>query len=361
MHSWMSCTSEHGWRRGATWALFLLTTLFGPACTEQSADPDEMEEEGVVASVQALSTTNGLALNGLALNGLALNGVSLNGLALNGLALNGVSLNGTTFVGKTSSGKPMKPADFLGATFTGTLSNGQTITLRIDDRVPTTRPDVFLYEISYLSSTNQNQWKSLCGETSSGVPRRAIPLAGVWDYSQKMPTSGMHLPSETSFTFACRPYAIAKCVELGYKPWSNVKECATPSTCKEIPGVLLHQACTRMLRADYCGDGVPHTQDGTPVDVWDEFGIQEAATTDFAFEAEWTPTGARCIEHTRWHGDTSGSVASYVNKQCPSRWASAQPMYDCGGPNSTLHTAKGFVIPPIARSLIGNESALPSD
>ena len=73
------------------------------------------------------------------------------------------------------------------------------------------------------------------------------------------------------------------------------------------------------------------------------------------------PMGARCIEHTRWHGDTSGATATYVSKQCPTRWASVQPTYDCGGAKSTLHTAKGFAIPPLVRSLIGNESALPTD
>ncbi|MDC3984299.1 ADYC domain-containing protein [Polyangium jinanense] len=360
MHSWMSCTSEIGWRRAAVWAPILLGMLFGPGCTEPTGEPDDEEGE-VITSVQALSTTNGLALNGLALNGLALNGISLNGISLNGLALNGVSIEGTTFVGKKASGKPMKPEEFVGATFTGTLSNGQTITLRIEDRVASTRPDVFLYEVAYLSSPSQGAWKSLCGETSSGTLRRAIPLAGTWDYSERKPTSGMHLASETTFTFACRPYAIAKCVELGYKPWGGVKECVAPGICKEIPGVLLHQACTRMLRADYCGDGVPHTQDGTIVDVWDDFGIQASVVTDFAFEAEWTPMGARCIEHTRWHGDTSGATASYVDKHCSSRWSSVQPSYDCGGPSSTLHTAKGFAIPPLVRSLIGNESALPGD
>ncbi|MRG91938.1 ADYC domain-containing protein [Polyangium spumosum] len=356
MHSWMSCTSEIGWRRATARASILLTMLAGAACTEQTAD----EEEEVITSVQALSTTNGLALNGIALNGLALNGIALNGVSLNGLALNGVKLEGTEFVGKTADGKPVAPEAFLGAIFTGMLSNGQTISLRIDDRVTSTRPDVFLYEISYLSNPKQDDWKSLCG-TSGGTPRRAIPLPGTWDYSQKTTTSGMHLPSETSFTFACRPYAIAKCVELGYKPWSDVTECAKPGVCKEIPGTLLHQACTRMLRADYCGDGVPHTQDGTPVDVWDELGIQASAGNEFVFEAEWTPMGARCIEHTRWLGDTSGSVASYVNKVCPSRWASAQPSYDCGGPGSKLRTANGFSVPPLVRSLIGNESALPTD
>ena len=69
---------------------------------------------------------------------------------------------------------------------------------------------------------------------------------------------------------------------------------------------------------------------------------------------------ARCIEHTRWVGDTGSLTSSYVNQRCPTRWASAQPSYDCGGENSTLHTKKGFSIPVIARSLIANESKDPN-
>ena len=31
-----------------------------------------------------------------------------------------------------------------------------------------------------------------------------------------------------------------------------------------------HQACTRMARADYCGDGTSHTQDGTWIEYYDK-------------------------------------------------------------------------------------------
>jgi len=46
----------------------------------------------------------------------------------------------------------------------------------------------------------------------------------------------------------------------GYKPW------------KVVNGQSLwayHQACTRMMRADYCGDGRPHTREGTPIYIDD--------------------------------------------------------------------------------------------
>jgi len=354
MHSWMRRTDEKRWRRAP-----LVSMMLGALVAIGCGSADE-GETSVLESVQALNTPNGIALNGIALNGIVLNGIALNGIALNGIALNGVTLDETTFVGD-ASGQIIEGDAFVGATFTGALSNGQPLSLRIDDRVELAEPGVFAYAVSYLSSASTGTWKSLCGETASGDPIRAIPLAGTWDYSQRQGTSGMHLASPTEFTFACRGQAIAKCVELGYLPWGEVTECLASNTCKTISGADFHQACTRMLRADYCGDGVPHTQNGTPIDVWDQFGIQEAAVTTFTLEAEWTPMGARCIEHTRWLGDAGGSVAAYVNANCSSHWADAQPTYDCGGPGSTLHTANGFFVPILVRSLLVNESADPSD
>ena len=65
---------------------------------------------------------------------------------------------------------------------------------------------------------------------------------------------------------------------MHYKPWSTAaptadfahpagpvfrKHCMTPTR------ELLHEACVRMVRADYCGDGRSHTVDGMAIDVWD--------------------------------------------------------------------------------------------
>ena len=69
--------------------------------------------------------------------------------------------------------------------------------------------------------------------------------------------------------------------------------CTAPFRCGITSLADYHQACTRMLRADYCGDGTPHTVDGTLINIYDGIGIQRD-TDDWAFEAEWTTTGARC-------------------------------------------------------------------
>jgi hypothetical protein len=63
-----------------------------------------------------------------------------------------------------------------------------------------------------------------------------------------------------------------------------------------------YDACVRMVRADYCGDGQGWTRSGMPIDIWDDLGIQTADTRNdasFSFEAGWTPAGAVCVGHTR--------------------------------------------------------------
>jgi hypothetical protein len=55
-----------------------------------------------------------------------------------------------------------------------------------------------------------------------------------------------------------------------------------------------------MLRGDYAGNGTPHTQDGTPIDVYDGINVQLDDGSQPSFEAEWGPTGARCISSWRY-------------------------------------------------------------
>ncbi len=92
-------------------------------------------------------------------------------------------------------------------------------------------------------------------------------------------------------TFACTNSPLAKCVRWGYKPW------------KTVNGVSLrdhHLACVRMIRADYCGDGRPHTRDGTLIDVYDRLGIQKRVEQpDMVFEAAWGPGGATYVARPR--------------------------------------------------------------
>jgi hypothetical protein len=114
----------------------------------------------------------------------------------------------------------------------------------------------------------------------------AFPLSGTWD------EQGRHLRDESKFSLICASGAIGKCVRWGYKPWRTTPE-----------GTSLwdhHQACVRMVRADYGGDGIGYTRDGTPIDYYDQIGIAEPASSGLLnFEAAWDPDGAVCVHKPR--------------------------------------------------------------
>jgi hypothetical protein len=249
----------------------------------------------IVQSSHALNSTNGVSLNGVSLNGVSLNGVSLNGVSLNGVSLNGVSLNGVSLNGSILSGVSAENGTLLsgsrliGVTFNGVLSDGSTLPMRLDDISFTwgANWDVFFYDVSYQSG---DAWYPLCGFEPDGSPVPAIALAGTWDYSENTPTGGSWSPSTTNFTFGCRHTALAKCVEAGYKPWRNVSGTSLRS---------YHQACTRLIRADYCGNGRPWTLNGRVIDLYDRLNIQTDTQSSWLFEAEWTDAGARCLTTLR--------------------------------------------------------------
>jgi ADYC domain/Pentapeptide repeats (8 copies) len=248
-----------------------------------------------------LETGNGVSLNGVSLNGVSLNGVSLNGSSLNGVSLNGTSLNGVSL---------------NGALLNGRLSNGNTLPMRIDGVRQGTSPqtDVWFYKVSYQASDG---WQPLCGAVN-GVATEAIPLAGRWDYSQGTATGGAWIPDLLSITFGCVDRALGKCVQLGYKPWAFSG--STP-----LRGY--HQACTRMLRADYCGDGRSFTVDGTAINLYDRLSLQ-TDTKSWRLEAEWKESGAQCLKSAR------DLRLKKLNISVPS-CVSAKVTSVCGGFSST--------------------------
>jgi hypothetical protein len=334
-----------GRRRLLALAMFVL--LFA-ACAED--EETHGDEEQVDEAHAGLMTNNGISLNGISLNGISLNGISLNGISLNGISLNGVSLDGTRLQGTKANGAPVAGDQFIGAELSGTLADGTTIKARIDDVDPSADPEILLYAVSYKVGAG---WQSLCGDLY-GVPIRAIPLSGRWDDSQGTPTGGDHVDDPSAFTFACVGSTLAKCTQLGYMPWKSIQECLG-GECHSLPLRSFHQACTRMIRADFCGDGQPHTQNGLVINVWDRFGIQTRSPVLLGFlpEAEWSPEGAVCVANFR--NDPVFDGALYVTQHCPERLLGGTI---CFSGLSTFYTQNGYATPLSSRSLIRNEFAL---
>src|SRR5262249_33047459 len=154
------------------------------------------------------------------------------------------------------------------------------VALRVDS-FALQNPDIALYGFSVGAS--DGSWSPLCVELD-GTTGQAIPLAGRWDGSQGTSTGGSWIDDPSSITLASTGYALAKCTLLGYRPWAGLRD--------------HHETCTRLLRADYCGDGTSYTLDGRPIDLYDAIGIQ-SDTESWSFEAEWDAGGARCLSQQR--------------------------------------------------------------
>jgi hypothetical protein len=165
----------------------------------------------------------------------------------------------------------------VGSTWNATAANGAAVKLRIDGATPGTmsNSDLWFYKVSYQTSTT---WSPLCGLDAASQPILAVTTAGVW--SATAADAALYGASTTQFTFACRGKTVAKCVELGYKTYKGYStQLAT---------------CVRLLRGDFCGTGQAYTVDGTTLNLYDNVGVQ-LDTQAWSPEAEWTPSGARCV------------------------------------------------------------------
>jgi hypothetical protein len=220
---------------------------------------------------------NGIMPNGIMPNGIMPNGIMPNDVRLNGIMPNGIMPNGT-LIGVSGTGAPLTGAGIVGSTWTGLLSDGSTLTIRIDQAMQQTGANADLWSYRFSALAN-GEWRSLC-VTAAGDPTFADTVGGTWNLAQGVPGGGSYHPNSTEFTIACRGSAIAKCVELGYKPWNGF-----------VPEVA---SCVRALRADFCGDGTPYTVDGTLVNLYDDVGLQ-FDEADWDPEAAWSPDGALCI------------------------------------------------------------------
>ncbi|MBN1206508.1 MAG: hypothetical protein JXB05_16600 [Myxococcaceae bacterium] len=236
-------------------------------------------------------------------NSAVLASVNLSGVQLNGAAIQGVRLQGGRLVAPSGSSEKL-----LGAIFQGADSDGQPVEVALCDVEPSPEdPTMEWYRIE-IWKEHAGAWETPCLPTEQVPAPRVLAMQSVWD------DKGTSHKRKGQFTFACENGAIAKCVKWGYKPWIKKEG-------RSLEPV--HQACTRMARADYCGDGRSHTVPGTLIDMYDALGLQARTTeaSDYwepekaSFEAAWATDGAWCVSRTR-----QGEALETIVQQCPERF-----------------------------------------
>lgn len=191
-------------------------------------------------------------------------------------------IEGTEFVLALSAGA-LRSASLIDAEID--LGNGATL------RIDAARPDpddteIWLHQFSIKGP--DGVWQNPCTPDAGGH-QEGFPLPGRWDAQGRF-----HL-DEDHLALTCSSGAQGKCVRFGYKPWAKSEDGESL-----LP---LYEACVRMVRADYCGDGNASTREGMLIDVYDDHGVMTAETSaefaDLRFEAGWTHAGAVCVSHTR--------------------------------------------------------------
>jgi len=184
-----------------------------------------------------------------------------------------LSAEGTEFVLILQDGRVLRSANLVGATLMIGAGESQIAVAieSVEEDPHSVGGDVFLHR--FIVRDESGSLSELCTPDATGR------------------NLGFPVPNgKGGFDLTCTSGAVGKCVRWGYRFWEE-----TPGG---PPLRALHQACIRMTRADYGGDGSTFTRDGTVIDICDRFGIQTCQSA-MAFEAAWGMNGAVCVAHPR--------------------------------------------------------------
>lgn len=259
----------------------------------------------------------------LSANGQNLNGIQTNGVQTNGIQANGINMQGISLQGISTEGGGLN----VGAKVPAVLADGKVIDLMITSVERSAAGDLAYYRLDY-------EGQNICGEDDKG-----LFLPGVWDERGARQDARTIAGHTITATYSCAKGMLAKCVAWGYAP-SKV-------------GSELHETCTRMGRADYCGSGVSFTKNGTLIDLYDTRGIQTRTSDDatLVFEAGWGPNGAVCVNRARFDAHTTAG-----EPVLPSCW-SALPKCGSFAEAQALGATMGNSSRVQSRTLCSDESS----
>ncbi|MBI2882962.1 MAG: hypothetical protein HYY11_03485 [Candidatus Methylomirabilis oxyfera] len=194
-----------------------------------------------------------------------------------------IDLEGTGFHVTLPDGRVLRSPELVGAV----LGLRSGLRVRIDaveqDRDHRGRP-LWLHTLS--AEQVDGTWQNLCRVGPDGR-RAGFAVPGHQTADGRLAEAGPGV-----FELTCTGGALAKCVRFGYAPWGL----------RPDGGAMrdLFNACVRMVRADYGGDGWGSTRDGMLIDIYDVWEIRTPdRLEEHEFEAGWTPNGAVCVHHVR--------------------------------------------------------------
>jgi len=125
--------------------------------------------------------------------------------------------------------------------------------------------------------------------------------------------TGTHTERAKTIYFGCISGSVGKAAMWGYSPWNTDDQ--------------MHQTATRVVRADYCGDGTSYTLQGTGLQVRDDIGLRgDFERVEEPTEAMWGPNGALCLLNPRLDDYVGTTIA-----------CNGQPLPICGANDEFSH------------------------
>jgi hypothetical protein len=276
------------------------------------------------------------------------------------LGVQTLEVDGTRFKITLADGRVLRSPDLIGANLLIDQGN-RLLRVRLDGieadpddkRTEVSDADrLWLHSLSVEAP--DGSWEPLCQAGPDGR-RQAIPVRGRFSA-----VDGRFADGEAgAFELACTGGAMGKCIRFGYHPWQtrawparalvqqavneqalnknglneqalnqqvlnqqvlnqqalnqqvlnqkvlnqkvlNQKVLQQQADASSPSYLALYNACLRMVRADYGGDGHGTTRNGMRIDLYDARGIEVPANDPrMAFEAGWTDAGAVCVNHPR--------------------------------------------------------------
>lgn len=233
----------------------------------------------------------------------------IDNIRYNGLSVSDLSTTQGWFrvTTRTSSGNTTTTVQGTGFTLDFHISAPVNGTLRLSSTVD--GASFGKYDAHFLADASGSTWAPYCYHewsdgtgTSQTIAEPLIPVAGA-----KWLKSGSRIDDSSAITFGCLNDAIGGCVDWGYAPWdSGTVWSGWPPQAQLVSLKDTHQACTRMKRADFCGNGSGNTSEfssptaATNIQVWDKYNIHSMGPqTRSTMEAYWDPNGATCVNPTR--------------------------------------------------------------
>ena len=198
-----------------------------------------------------------------------------------------VDVEGARFHIALADGRVMAQNELTGVRVAFGDGSGRRRIVRIDGVTPDPKDpsgEIVLYALSEQDPVS-GVWRNLCLPDPDGR-RLGFPLSG------RFALDGRYEPQPGRLLITCTGGAEGKCVRFGYKPWGRAPD--------GTPLLPYYQACVRLVRADYAGDGRGTTKNGQPIDIYDLLGIEAPANDPaYEFEAGFGPDGAVCVHHVR--------------------------------------------------------------